>query len=281
MKWGIVVFPYPGLKASTNRNQIDERLQYQPKVFEFFTTANDMTPAGLDHLRAMVGHVQDAGVYKIVIHHPMSYQGEHNEVAVDQTSNPDGYQFLMTSSKKLIELAIQMDIQVLIHGAYNSPQSAILSNYPSIEAARKVTFSRLDYFQSIGGEHVMFENSISPLFDFGDPEIERAVIEHQYRLCYDTSHGFIVLHGDNAKLQASLKNLRPQVVHYHLVDSMGKFHDSLELGKGAIDWQSLKSVVNVNATNIFEINLKDQFNSQEMRASYDYLRAAWGMPVTD
>ncbi|MGF2385457.1 TIM barrel protein [Lentilactobacillus otakiensis] len=273
------MFPYLGLKASTKQSQIDERLQYHPQVFEFFTTEQDVTPSGLIHLRDMIEYVKAAGVSKIVIHHPMKFQGIHNEVAVDQTSHRDGYHFLMRSSEALIKLAIETDTQVLIHGGYNSPLSEILSNYSSIEAARKVVFSRLDYFQSIGGDHVMFENSISPLYDYGDPKLENLVIEHQYRLCYDTSHGFIVLHGDNAKLQASMAHLHDQIVHYHFVDSMGKFHDSLELGKGAIDWSALKSVVNMSATNIFEINLKDQMNSQEMRNSYQYLKACWQTSV--
>lgn len=269
------MFPYLGLKASTNQRQIDERLQYHPQVFEFYTTEPDVTPSGLMHLHDMIDYVKTAGVSKIVIHHPMKFQGNHNEVAVDQITHRDGYQFLIQSSEALIKLAIETNTQVLIHGGYNSPLSEIVSKYSSIKAARKVVFSRLDYFQSIGGNHVMFENSISPLYDYGDPEIENQVIEHHYRLCYDTSHGFIVLHGDNAKLQASMAHLRDQIVHYHFVDSMGKFHDSLELGKGAIDWSALKSVVNTNATNIFEINLKDQMNSQEMRDSYHYLKVSW------
>ena len=269
------MFPYLGLKASTNQAQIDERLKYHPEVFEFFTTDQDVTPSGLNHLKAMIEHVKAAGVDRIVMHHPMKFNGQHNEVAVDRLSNPDAYHFLMQSSENLIQLAIQTNTQVLIHGAYNSPVSDILSNYPSIDSARKVVFNRLDHFKSLGGDHVMFENSISPLFDYGDPVIENLIIEHQYRLCYDTSHGFIVLHGNNSKLKASMAHLRDQVVHYHFVDSMGQFHDSLELGKGAIDWQPLKSVVNPDATDIFEINLKDQMNSQEMRASYQYLRACW------
>lgn len=269
------MLPYLGLKASTNLAQIDERLRYHPQVFEFFTTADDVTTRGLQHLHDMIDYVKAAGVDKIVMHHPMKFEGQHNEVAVDRNSNPDGYHFLMTSSEDLIKLAIQTNTQVLIHGAYNSPVSEILKKNASLQSARQVVFDRLDQFKALGGDHVMFENSISPLFDFGDPAIEDLVIEHDYRLCYDTSHGFIVLHGDNRQLRASMAHLRNQIVHYHFVGSMGQFHDSLELGKGAIDWRELQSVVNPNATNIFEINLKDQMDSREMRASYRYLQMAW------
>ena len=34
------------------------------------------------------------------------------------------------------------------------------------------------------------------------------------------------------------------IVHYHLVDSNGEFHDSLPLGKGKIDWQAVVPLLN-------------------------------------
>lgn len=269
------MFPYLGLKASTDQRQIDERLQYHPQVFEFFTTADDVTPARLVHLRKMIQHVQATGIEKIVIHHPMKFGATHNEVSVNPKNHPEQYAFMMQSSQELIDLAISTDTQLLIHGAYNSPVTAILADYPSIAAARDAVFKRLDHFRDLGGDHVMFENSISPLFNYGDEAIEDRIIDHRYRLCFDTSHAFIVLHGDNAGLQRSMAQLKSQVVHYHFVDSMGQFHDSLQLGTGAIDWAPLKPLCNQAASNIFEINLKDQFDSREMRASYQYLKRSW------
>ncbi len=270
-----VLQPFLGLKASTNETQIDERLAYHPQVFEFYTQAQDVTPNGLQHLREMIDHVHQAQVAHVIIHHPMGFKGAHNEMSVNQNMAPDRYRFLMQSSEQLIALARDTNSQLLLHGSYNVPQAEILQQYPSIQAAREVVFNRLDHFQTLGGAHVMFENSISPLFAFGDPTTEQLVIQHGYRLCYDTSHAFIVLHGNNQALQASMARLKSQIVHYHFVDSMGQYHDSLPLGQGKIDWQPLSHLVNPNATNIFEINLKDQNNSQEMRDSYDYLKSEW------
>ncbi|MFC6253308.1 sugar phosphate isomerase/epimerase family protein [Secundilactobacillus hailunensis] len=264
------MMPNLGLKASTSLEQTNERLQYHPSVFEFYTDEHDMTKNGLVHLAEMVKYVQSAGVRKIVIHHPMGFDHHHNEVAVSALKDPDGYKFMMGSADALIELAIKLNVQVLIHGGY-SDQDAVVNAFGDLKTGRKVIFDRLDYFQQLGGNHVMFENSISPAFDYGDDEIEEAVIAHHYRLCYDISHGFIVLHGDNDKLVQSIKRLAPQTVHYHFVDSMGEHHDSLQLGKGKIDWQRVMKVVNPKATNIYEIDLADQNDSREMRASHDYL----------
>ena len=63
----------------------------------------------------------------------------------------------------------------------------------------------------------------------------------------------------------------PQIVHYHLVDSNGEFHDSLPLGKGKIDWQAVVPLLNPKATSIYEINLADQRDATEQVASHRYL----------
>lgn len=269
------MFPYLGLKASTNQKQIDERLQYDPTVFEFFTQADDVTPDGLQHLSDMIDYVRTSGVEWIVIHHPMSFLHYHNEVAVKASQHPRAYEFVMSSTENLIELAQKKDVQLLVHGAYNEEPEKIEAEFGSIDAARTLAFKRLDYFQSLGGDHVMFENSISPLFDFGNPIVDQLVQQRGYRLAFDVSHAFIVLHGDNEKLQATMKLLAPQVRHYHLVDSMGKTHDSLQLGQGLIDWSGAAKVMNPKATNIYEIDLADQMDSREMRASHEYFLPIW------
>lgn len=269
------MFPYLGLKASTAPVQIKDRLQYHPDVFEFYTTAQDMTPTGLSHLQQMIDTLQTHGVTKIVIHQPMKFHIHHNELFTGALQDPAAYSFLMTSAEQLITIAQQMDVQVLIHGAYNEPLSYIHQFYETLAQAQAVVFKRLDYFQALGGQHVMFENSISPVFAFGDLETERKVRAHHYRLCFDTSHAFIYTHGDQKRLKASLEILKSQIVHYHLVDSMGQTHDSLPLGQGLIQWSDLKQVFNPKATNIFEINLPVPNDCQPMLDSYHYLKACY------
>lgn len=118
----------------------------------------------------------------------------------------------------------------------------------------------------------MFENSISPVFFYGDPAVEDAILAHGYRLAYDVSHAFITVHGDNDRLIASLDHLKEQIVHYHLVDSMGQTHDSLPLGEGRIAWPRVLPHLNPAATDIYEIDLKDQANCAEQVASHQYLQ---------
>lgn len=264
--------PLLGLKGSSNRQQIDDRLQFHPDVYEFYTDVNDFTPEGYRHLDEAVQYVQSKGITNIVIHHPMVFKQWHSEVVAPEKDFPELYRFIETSTEQLINLAKKRNIQVLVHGGYSGEEvQQMVDLYPNVEAARQAVYSRLDHFAKAGGDHIMFENSIAPVFAYGDPEQEDEILAHNYRLAFDTSHCFIEMHGDNKALQASLKHLRDHVVHYHLVDSMGQTHDSLQLGKGKIDWAPVLKLLNPKATSIYEINLKDQSNCREQVASHRYL----------
>lgn len=260
-------FPYLGLKASTDPDQIAERLRCRPQVFEFFTTPADVTPAGLAHLRAMIAWVQQT-TRRIVIHHPMSWHGGHVEIA---SADAALQAFVEASTTALLQVARDTDTQLLLHGSYNEPAARIQAEFGSVAAGRAAVLAQLDHWRDAGGDRIMFENSIAPTFPYTDPAFNAVLLAHHYRLAYDTSHTFIAAHGSNDVLAASLRQLAPAVVHYHLVDSQGLRHDSLPLGQGKIDWARVWPLLNPQATNIYEITLDDQLDSTAQRESHAYL----------
>lgn len=265
--------PQLGLKGSSDRFQIDNRLQYQPAVYEFYTDTNDFTKDGYQHLYDAIQYIQSHGVHQIVIHHPMNYQGHHLDVVAPEKDYPQLYRFIETSTEQLIRLADEFNVQVLVHGGYAGPEvQHMVDLYPSVTAARQAVYQRLDRFQQAGGNHIMFENSIAPVFAYGDPQQEKEILSHHYRLAFDTSHCFIKLHGSNKGLEKSLHHLGSSVVHYHLVDSMGQTHNSLPLGRGKIDWTRVLPLLNPAATSIYEIALKDPHDCHEQLVSHHYLR---------
>lgn len=264
--------PILGLKGSSDRVQIDDRIQHHPTVYEFFTAASDFTTDGYQRLYDAIQYVQSKGIHRIVLHHPMKFGNHHSEVVAPEKYYPDLYRFIETTTAQLIRLGHDLNVQVLIHGGYSGPEvEHMVDLYPSIEDARQAVYHRLDRFADEGGNQIMFENSIAPVFAYGHPDQEDEILDHHYRLAFDTSHCFIELHGDNPGLQRSLRHLAPAVVHYHLVDSMGLTHDSLQLGKGKIDWAPVLALLNPTATSIYEINLHNQNNCQEQLASHQYL----------
>lgn len=264
--------PILGLKGSSTRVQIDDRLQHHPSVYEFFTAASDFTPDGYRHFYDAIQYVQSQGIHRIILHHPMKFGNHHSDVVAPERYYPDLYRFIETTTEQLIRLGHDLNVRVLVHGGYSGPEVEHMVNlYPSVEDARQAVYHRLDRFADEGGDQIMFENSIAPVFAYGHPDQEDEILAHHYRLAFDTSHCFIELHGDNTGLQRSLRHLAPAVVHYHLVDSMGQTHDSLQLGKGKIDWAPVLPLLNPAATSIYEINLHDQTNCKEQLASHEYL----------
>ncbi|WP_390408704.1 sugar phosphate isomerase/epimerase [Lacticaseibacillus jixiensis] len=261
-----------GLKASTDEQQIDNRLQHHPDVFEFHLTEADFTPAGWAHFEAMVAKVQ-AVVPRVVFHHPMKYQGLRCELCVNKLAYPALYEFVMTSSKRLIEFAKQVGAVALIHGGYGRHRGEhdFTSDWPDLATAQKVVLGRMVDFTAMAPDNVVFENSILPVFAYGDPAFEAKLLALQLPLAFDVSHAFIYVHGDNNRLIASMRHLRPFVRHYHLVDSMGLTHDSLIVGNGAINWRRVLHAMNSNASMIYEINLANQWDCSEMLASQWYL----------
>lgn len=264
--------PILGLKGSSDRTQIDDRLQYQPTVYEFYTAASDFTGDGYKRLYDAVQYVQSRGISQIVLHHPMKFKNYHSEVVAPEKYYPDLYRFIETTTEQLIRLGHDLNVQVLVHGGYSGAEvQHMVDLYPSVEDARQAVYDWLDRFADEGGNQIMFENSIAPVFAYGHPDQEDEILAHHYRLAFDTSHCFIELHGDNVGLQHSLAHLAPDVVHYHLVDSLGQIHDSLQLGTGKIDWAKVLPLLNPSATSIYEINLKDQNICTEQLASHRYL----------
>ncbi|MCF6166364.1 Xylose isomerase protein TIM barrel [Furfurilactobacillus rossiae] len=260
-----------GLKGSTDPAQYRNRLQYHPDVFEFYLDQHDLTPEGRAHLQDAIDDAK-AVTSRIVMHQPMRYGKWFNEMVTPKKEMPDLYHFLRYSSDTLLDLAVKNDIQLLLHGSYSRQTQHFIDLYPNFETAQHVVFERLDEYAKQGGNHIMFENSISPLFFYGDPHMDQVIFDRNYRLAFDTSHCFIKNHGSNAVLAASLAKLGNHVVHYHLVDSMGLTHDSLTLGLGRIDWARVLPLLNPKASSIFEINLADPTKATEMLNSYDYLK---------
>ena len=263
--------PELGLKAGTDPKQLTDRLKYQPAVFEFFTNENDFTADGLKRLKATIQLVQATTTDKIVLHHPMRFQGEFTELIAPQRVFPELVKFIDYSTNELLQLSFDLNVQTLVHGSYLRHTQQMIDLYPSLSAAEQAVFNKLDHFAELGKNHIMFENSISPIFYFGDQDVENQIIEHHYRLAFDTSHCFIKVQGDNQKLIASLQHLKKYIVHYHLVDSMGLKHDSLPLGKGKIDWRQVLRCLNPAATNMYEINLKNIADCREQLQSHQYL----------
>lgn len=106
----------------------------------------------------------------------------------------------------------------MVHGSYEIQTQQFLDDYSNLAEATDFLWKKLDAFQELGKDKIMFENSISPLFYFGEEEMDREIYARKYRLAYDVSHAFIKLQGNQVALEKSLAYLKNNIVHYHLAD---------------------------------------------------------------
>ena len=145
-----------GLKAGINDQQIADRMQYQPTYFEFHLTAEDVTPNGLVRLREKIRYVRSQQVERIILHHPMSFEGHHIELSMNEASSPARYRFLWQSTLDLLQLAKAEDVQLLVHGSYDDPIEELTTGYGNItDAFVFVQASRL--FTADWRTNIMFE----------------------------------------------------------------------------------------------------------------------------
>ncbi len=110
--------PQLGLKGSSQLDQINDRLQYNPIAYEFYTDANDFTDEGYQHLYDAIQYVKDAGIKNIILHHPMKFQDHHSEVVAPEKQYPDLYRFIEFTTEKLLYLAD--DLMILLMRAINA-----------------------------------------------------------------------------------------------------------------------------------------------------------------
>ncbi len=260
-----------GLKAGSQREQLRNRLSYKPNVFEFYTDENDFTTEGIKKLTEAILQVKEHGVKDIILHHPMRYHGEYTELVAPESQFKELNYFIDFSTNQLLQLSFDYGLQTLLHGSYSRHTEKMIALYPSFSEARDVVYRKLDKFARLGQSRIMFENSLSRLFYYGFEDEDNFILNRNYRLAFDLSHCFIKVNADNTKLCASLKRLKPNVVHYHLVDSMGLTHDSLPLGEGKINWEDVLPLLNEKTSSIFEIKLADENIATEQIASYRYL----------
>ncbi|RXI78274.1 TIM barrel protein [Levilactobacillus suantsaii] len=262
-----------GLKAGAEPQQLLDRLKYRPTVFEFFTAVTDFEPTAFQTLKQSVRFVRDTVTPKIVIHHPMAYGDWHLDQLLDPHREAAAYHFLQRSTAQLLDLANDLNVRVLIHGGYGGAESrTLIAEYPSLAVARHTVATRLDHLVAQANGHVIIENGITPSFMYGDPELDRTILQHGWPLVCDLSHVFIGLNGDMDRTMAALTRLKPLIQHYHLVDSLGRRHDSLPLGRGLIDWRRVLPALNPAATMIYEVPDETDATCANMLQSYHYLR---------
>lgn len=250
-----------GVKGSIEDDQFYDRLYKNPKIIEFHLTEGDLFGEKRMLLIDRIKECKELGI-TVFLHHPQTFQGEDLNII---HKNPTAKEFYKLSTMILIDLIEKYDANCICHLHYSGfewSEVSLMKMYNEIKALNDMSSGR-----------IFWENSIDGLFTFQNKTFfEDFVLPLDLNICFDISHAFISFKGDNNKLIRALDQTKDHTQYYHVVDSMGEAHDSLELGKGLIKWEEVLPYLEKRPY-IYEIGLTDQSDCTQMIKSHEVLKS--------
>jgi hypothetical protein len=259
----VISLNYIRVKTNIYEESIQDRLKYNPEIIEFHLNERDLED--LDFLIKRIREIKGKGV-AVYLHHPM----KKGEQFLDILSNDEEIKaYYDWSTNILADICEQEDIYCVIHANYSGTLSSVITKENTLKVKERIE----SFLQIPGGNRLLWEDSIEGVFSYQNPYLFSHIIKPlELSITVDISHSFIALKGNNEVLQQVVKETAPYAKYYHVVDSLGAEHDSLELGKGRIEWENIVSYLQ-HKPFIFEIGLEPPFtNCLPMIKSADYFK---------
>lgn len=272
-----------GLKCNIEDNQFLNRLEKKPHTIEFHLREEDLFGGNRKKLEERIEICVERGI-KVFIHQPMSIYGETLNILAKE---PLRIHFLEVTTLILKEICLKYKVQCVIHMNYGDVKRdyEIYDKNKDVKSQYEYLIRKTIEFvdrHDKDREFILIENSINGWGSYkGDLLLARGLSKTNIRLCFDVSHAFISLDNEtseekNKYLLETIHILDDNIHYYHVVDSscleVPKIHDSLQVGKGLINWNDIKQYI-IKKDYIFEVNLKSQGNCMEMVDSYHFLRS--------
>lgn len=246
-----------GLKSNLGIEYIEDRLQYHPDILEFHLNAKDME--NKNEIVESIRLVKSKGI-QVVLHHPPKLKNGYLDII---SKDPEIRDFYDWSTRELIQICKEEQVHLVIHPHYANSNSSNIT----LENVEELS-ERIQHFQQLGAGYLWWENTIEGIFSSHNPGWLSSIVRPlQLSLCFDVSHDFLALKGNNEEVMKTLESALPNIEYFHVVDSMGKEHDGLPLGEGRIDWRSIKPFLK-NHPYIFEIDLSES-NHKDSRPMYN------------
>jgi sugar phosphate isomerase/epimerase len=251
------------LKTGIDSFAIEDRLQYNPEIIEFFLNTKSLEDIEL--LREKVRYVKSKGI-RVYLHHPAKLNGKFLDILSEDSAIKEYYTW---SSKVLAQFCKEEDIRCVIHCHYSGGECA---GPVDLERTLKMK-DEISKILEFGREVFLWEDTIEGLFAHTNPYLLEHVIKPlQLDLNLDISHSYIATKGNNDELASIVQRTAPYVKYLHVVDSFGQEHDGRELGKGSINWAPLKPYIE-GKDFVFEILLEDINDCSPMVRSADYFNS--------
>lgn len=256
-----------GLKGSTDPKQIENRLSQKGiGIYEFHLVEDDLFGEGLKNLESAILKLREREI-RVYLHHPMAIQGKLLHINDSLSVAGD---FLKLSTRILVDICERYDCYAVVHWNYGRLENQMIVEHEVADKKSLIhTISRtIDFDEKYGKGRILWENGIRGVGAFrNDFTLANLIVDTPLKLCFDVSHAFISLGGDNDALYKTVELLQNHVRYYHVVDSLGERHDSLTVGHGRIDFPRILPFI-LEKDYIYEIMLADQEDCREMVESH-------------
>jgi len=246
-----------GLKSCWHAEQLETRFRHQPKIIELYLYDGDLENY-LREIERTIRKIKQQGI-EIVIHQPEHYRGEVMTIAsinnkITKTAE-QGYNLLYKLCQKH-----------QLKGFIMHPYSGNLDKPNVSKIYKKLDKNRFIKNLKAHPEwqaKILLENMTVGFFKSKE-NIQEITEKTKIKLCLDLCHLYIT-YKSNHKLKQILKGLQKHIDYYHIVDSKGRTHDSLEIGQGDINFRKIKKYIKQG---IIEVNCQNQVTADEMIRSY-------------
>nr|WP_198044841.1 sugar phosphate isomerase/epimerase [Lysinibacillus timonensis] len=260
-----------GLKGSTAPRQIENRLaQKGIDIYEFHLVEDDLFGKRLKELEFAIMKLKENGV-KVYLHHPMRFQGIWLHINDETSITSDFYKL---STRILVDLCERYDCYVVVHWNYGILKNeSVVEHEISDKKSLLHTINRtIQFNEKYGKGRILWENGTKGIGAYRkDFILANLIVGTPLKLCFDISHAFISLNGDNNLLYKTIRMLQNNIHYYHVVDSKGKFHDSLVVGNGLIDFPRILPFI-LEQNYIYEIELANYLDCKEMLESHRVMK---------
>jgi len=251
-----------GLKTSIDHEQLFDRIRHQPDIIELHTFDKDYTGNRLVNLEKTIEYLKSRGI-EVLVHGPLTLNGETIGGLHFKKKLRAFYHYSATA---LSEIAKKLNVNIVIHPNYKRDLSLKRTEL------EQGVIELMDEYDELSGDRFLWENDTKGIFSFGNPDFLDTFFPNGRKMCFDTLHALISLNGNNEKMFEEIEKAKDNIKHFHLIDSMGLKHDSLQIGKGIIDWKKMMPYLTEDRTYVFEIDLPNQTDCIEMLLSYEYLK---------
>lgn len=262
--------PKLGLKCSIQPSQFQNRLEQENvSLIEIHLNEADLFGENYEILKTRIRQIKEKGI-EVVLHHPMRIHNVCLNVAYRDCKEAD---YFSLTTRILVELCEEFDAHTVVHMSYGD-KSLKLERNPSKDVIIQSVARMIEVNETIGNGRIYWENGIHGNGAYFENEyLVDALAGTSLKLCFDISHAFISLKGDNQRLIETMARLEPNIAYYHVVDSMGVVHDSLTIGDGRINFEGVVYQMIVERPYIYEIGLSDVNDCREMMESHQRMLA--------